>query len=85
MTLEQLTDLMIQNNIPLNVRLMSDSGWECDATEMNGIWYHKKNNILVFTQGGKYEKEKYLEHDEGFGCFGYRKELGWKMIYCSED
>ena len=50
MTFEKLSNLIESNNIPKDVKLMSDSGWECDATEMNGIFYNQEDNVLVFTQ-----------------------------------
>lgn len=50
MTFEQLNKIIKENNIPENVHLLSDSGWECDATEMDGVYYNKKKNVIVFTQ-----------------------------------
>lgn len=50
MTFELLAKIMAQNSVPSDVKLMSDSGWECDATEMDGIFFNRKENILVFTQ-----------------------------------
>ena len=29
---------------------MSDSGWECCATDMDGVYYNKLKNVVVFTQ-----------------------------------
>lgn len=51
MNFEKLNALIDKYNIPSNVRMMSDSGWECDATDMDGVYYNKEQNILVFTQG----------------------------------
>lgn len=50
MTYAQLEQIIIRNNIPKNVTLQSDSGWECDATEMNGVYYNKYKNLIIFTQ-----------------------------------
>ena len=50
MTFELLAKIMAQNSVPSDVKLMSDSGWECDATDMDGIFFNRKENILVFTQ-----------------------------------
>ncbi len=50
MTLELLNKICEQNNIPSDVRLTSNSGWECDATEMDGIFYKRNENTLEFTQ-----------------------------------
>ena len=56
MTYSELAKLLSENNIPVDVHLMSDSGWECDATEMDGVYYNKGENTIVFTQGfGEYD------------------------------
>lgn len=75
MTLEKLSEIMKEHNIPGDVRLMSDSGWECDATDMDGIFYNKKENILVFTQEGNanFMDEHYYNGDWELLC-GTRKE-----------
>lgn len=49
MTLKLLNELCQKNNIPKDVILMSDSGWECCETEMDAIWYSKEINTIVFT------------------------------------
>lgn len=51
MTFVELAEIIKINNIPEDVKLMSDSGWECNETEMNGIWYNVELNTIVFTQG----------------------------------
>ena len=38
MTFKELQSLIEKYNIPEDVHLTSDSGWECDATEMNGVF-----------------------------------------------
>lgn len=50
MTFDQLSKIIKQNHISKNVTLLSDSGWECDATDMNGVYYNKDENVIVFTQ-----------------------------------
>lgn len=71
MTVEIFKRILKENNIPNNVCLMSDSGWECDATEMDGLYYHRKTNTIVFTQGcGKTE----YEHSREWEIL-YRPEL----------
>lgn len=35
MTIEQFQNIIKENNIPLDAKLQSDSGWECGPTEMN--------------------------------------------------
>ena len=69
MTLELLNKIIQANNIPPNVKLMSDSGWECCATDMDGIWYNAEENIIVFTQRPQsYDKD-------------YFNNTKWKYIY----
>lgn len=50
MTIKEFNNIIKVHNIPENARMMSDSGWECDATDMNGIYYNPIENIVVFTQ-----------------------------------
>ena len=50
MTFGRLTELINHNNISHDVIMMSDSGWEYCATVMNGAYYNKKDNLIVFTQ-----------------------------------
>lgn len=52
MTFELLNKIIEENNIPQDVHLMSDSGWEYDETEINGVYYNRKENVLIFTQCG---------------------------------
>ena len=51
MTLELLNKIYEENNIPKDALLMSDSGWECDATDMDGVFYSKERNTVFITQG----------------------------------
>ena len=41
MTAGELINIFKQNNIPNDAILMSDSGWECSATDMDGVYYNK--------------------------------------------
>lgn len=72
MTFDILQKIIKKNNIPLNVHLVSDSGWECDATEMNGVYYNKAENKIVFTQ-------KISEYD----C--YYTDSKWKKMIWEES
>lgn len=51
MTLELLNKIYEENDIPKDALLMSDSGWECGATDMDGIFYSKADNTVFITQG----------------------------------
>lgn len=71
MTVDIFKRILKENNIPDDVRLMSDSGWECDATEMDGVYYHRKTNTIVFTQGyGNHEYENSGEWEIMAGLSG---------------
>ena len=50
LTFEKLAEIIERNQIPKSVRLMSDSGWKCDPTEMTIMYYSKKENVIVFSQ-----------------------------------
>lgn len=50
MTFEKLHQIIEENNIPHDVELQSDSGWECYETEMDGVYYDTEENRLIFTQ-----------------------------------
>lgn len=68
MTVKELQKIIKDNNIPENCVLQSDSGWECDATEMDGVFYNEQKNVIVFTQGG--------------GLFDdYQDKKNWKVLY----
>lgn len=57
MTFEKLQQIIEENNIPHDVQLQSDSGWECCETEMDGVYYDAGKNRLIFTQEGKVSDE----------------------------
>ena len=67
MKLNNLLKLIDKHNIPDDVLLRSDSGWECDATDMDGVYYNRKLNVIVFTQ-------YFSENDS------YFNELDWEML-----
>lgn len=69
MTISLFNQIVEENNIPSDAEMMSDSGWECDATKMNGIYYNKNKNTLVFTQEHN-EYTYYAEHADE-----------WKLLY----
>lgn len=56
MTFEQLSNIIAENNIPHNVELQSDSGWECCETDMDGVYYDEQNHRLSFNQIGNVMK-----------------------------
>ena len=73
MTFDLLNRLIEENDIPINVKLMSDSEWERFATDMNGVWYNREKNTIVFTQvGDEYDRR-------------YSLDDNWELIHSKED
>ena len=72
MTFELLEKLIEANNVPKNVKLLSDSGWECGSTDMDGVYYNPSRNEIVFTQEGE--------------CYDtYFKDEKWKPLHRSTE
>ena len=65
MTYGELKYILDKYSISDDVHLLSNSGWECDETEMNGVCYNSNKNEVWFFQGDNViEIEKYK--DDGF-------------------
>lgn len=50
MTFQKLQKLIEKYDIPEDVLLMSDSGWECCETDMDGPYYNRERNEIIFVQ-----------------------------------
>ena len=61
MTLAELNRICNDNQIADDVLLLSDSGWECYETQMNGAWYSNIDHAIVFVQDP--DREKYEVDD----------------------
>ncbi len=72
MTFKLLCKIIKKYELPDDILLLSDSGWECDETHMNGIWYNKNKNEIIITQGFLPEYDKYAKMPE------------WELLYCKE-
>ena len=58
MTIGEFKKIIQKNNIPEDVTMLSDSGWECSETDMDGVWYNEEEKDIVFTQNGdEYESD----------------------------
>lgn len=79
MTYEKLREIIEANNIPQNVELLSDSGWECNETPMDGVYYNAKLNHIVFTQSCS----KYERYDSR--CGRYNKISGYVALTKDEN
>lgn len=69
MTYRILRQLIEDNGIPYDVALMSDSGWECSATEMDAIYYNESTSTLIFTQ------------NNNIGHTVYDSNPDWMLLY----
>lgn len=49
-TFKQLSQYIKENNIPENVKLLSDSGWECGETGIRAVYYNELENVLFLYQ-----------------------------------
>lgn len=63
-------------DIPNDATIMSDSGWECDPTDTDGVWYDDENNIVYLTQGDTIYNDEY-DYDD----YGYRGRYMQKRNY----
>ena len=86
MTFEILKKIIEKHNIPEDVELLSDSGWECSETDMDGVWYNEKRNEIIFTQHGFYTFEGERNYESVGNIKGEKAlEQGWKLIYYHDD
>lgn len=74
MTYEKLSKIIEINSIPRNVELLSDSGWEYDPTQMDGVYYNKRLNRIIFTQSCS----EYKVYDKAYK--GPDKERGYVAL-----
>ena len=64
MKIEEFKHLIEEHNIPDDCELLSDSGWECDSTTINGWIYLPLTNVLIGYQKSAVELlEKLAEAD----------------------
>jgi hypothetical protein len=73
MTIGEFKKIIKKFNIPEDVTMLSDSGWECFETDMDGVWYNEKEKEIVFTQNG----DKYERH--------YFGKPGWRLLHSKEE
>lgn len=73
MTFKILQKIISANNIPEDVTLMSDSGWECSETDMDGVYYNPKENVIIFTQW-PYSWDNY-----------FKNPSEWILLYGKKD
>ena len=78
MTAKKLIDIL--KELPDNCKVMSNSGWECSPTDIEGVWYCETLNEVHFTQGGNFEDENGYDFTAGEW-----KNHKFKKIYCNVD
>lgn len=72
MTYGLLMRILEENRIPEDTILMTDSGWECDATNANGVFYNPETKCIVLTQGGIFYNKEYIVKP-------------WQALYIDEE
>lgn len=50
MVIKDFLEVLKKYNIPEDVKILSDSGWECGATDIEAIYYNKEKNFIVLVQ-----------------------------------
>ena len=73
MTYKKLRKIIRYYNIPGDVQLQSDSGWECGETEMDGVYWDPTSNTIIFTQS--FSKYEIYDPDNSKGVGWIRCEL----------
>lgn len=65
--------IKVLETLPSNVFIETDSGWECDATDVNVAYYSSQKNVLVLTRKpqGNYEN--------------YEASPKWKRVFYDAD
>lgn len=61
MTYQDLKKIIEINRIPEDVNLMSNSGWECGATEIGAAYYSSSKNEIHLVQSPIESAEQYDE------------------------
>ena len=74
MTYGELKCILDKNHIPDNTHLLSNSGWECGETEMNGVYYNPDRNEVWFGQGDWLGEIKEYKSDEFFILYPFYDE-----------
>lgn len=67
MTFVELKALIEKNKIPESAKLMSNSGWECGATEVDALYYSPSKNEIHLVQnssGTKYNEDMLKSYEQ---------------------
>lgn len=64
MIIKDFLNVLKKYNIPEDVKIFSDSGWKCSATDIKAIYYNKEKNFIVLVQSSnampRYHVGEYL-------------------------
>ena len=69
MTYGELKYILNKNSISSDAHFLSNSGWECGETEMNGVYYNPDKNEVWFCTGDNLDEVKEYKND------------GFKILY----
>lgn len=74
----------VLSHLPYYATIETDSGWECDPTGVNRVFYNKEENVVVLTRKpfGNYEK---YEKSEKWEClFSSDKDVSGSVVINSD-
>lgn len=64
MEVKDFLEVLEKHNISEDVKIFSDSGWKCSATDIKAIYYNKEKNFIVLVQSSnampRYHVGEYL-------------------------
>lgn len=67
-----LIGIIINFNLPSDSEIRTDSGWECDDTEVDMVYYNSKTKVLMLTRRlGNYDT--------------YEENEDWKLLWKSKE
>ena len=60
MKVKDFLEVLKEHNIPEDVKILSDSGWECGATDIEAVYYNKEKNFIVLVQSSNAKPQYHI-------------------------
>lgn len=76
-----LMNLIKDNNIPGDVFIATDSGWECGPTEVSLVFYSPSRNVLMLTREGSLSVLTDYENHKPTGTYIYDRQTPSDIRY----
>ena len=67
MTIGMLNRIIENFHLPPDTEIQTDSGWECDPTEVDMVYYNSKTKVLMLTR-------------RCGNCKAYEEDSDWKLL-----